>query len=102
GYNKGNNYNQQLTLNYDVHWTATAHAGLDLNVTYEDGTQPLTISFFQFTENYSRVGISVGGSYQFTDHLGGSLTFAHWDRSSNIPGNNYSENSIALQLNYGF
>ena len=102
GFNKGNNYNQQLTVDYAIDWSATANARFGLDLTYEKGTQPLTIEIFRVTENYDRMGISASASYQLTDKLGSSLSFAHWHRTSNIFGNNYEENSVSLQLNYHF
>ena len=41
GLNQGNNYTKQLTASYSVNWAATTHLGLNLNLTYEDGNQPL-------------------------------------------------------------
>jgi hypothetical protein len=107
GYNQGNNYTEQLTATYFVNWAATAHLGLNLNLTYEVGNQPLSVPLaegfsFTETENYNRVGISPGLSYQFSNKLGGSLNFAHWDRTSNISGNGYQNNILTLQLNYSF
>jgi hypothetical protein len=107
GYNQGNNYTEQLTASYFVNWAATTHLALNLNLTYEVGNQPLTIPIFEGvsfteTENYNRVGISPGLSYQFTTKLGGSLNFAHWERTSNISGNGYQNNILTLQLNYSF
>lgn len=107
GFNQGNNYTEQLTVSYAVNWSATSHLGLNLNLSYEDGDQPLTFPLFEnltYTkiENYSRVGISPGISYQFTGKLEGGLTYAHWTRTSNISGNSYRDNSLILQLNYSF
>ncbi len=110
GLNQGNNYTEQLTASYAVNWAATAHLGLNLNLTYEDGNQPLSIPFntpfgtfyFSETENYSRVGISPGLTYQFSQKLGGSVIFSHWERTSNFPGDSYQDNSLTVELNYSF
>jgi len=109
GLNQGNNYTEQLTAGYTINWEATAHLGLHLSLTYENGNQPLTseigtssgILLSSQTENYSRVGISPGISYQFTRKLAGSLTGAHWERMSNL-NDGYQDNSVSVQLNYTF
>jgi hypothetical protein len=102
GYNRGNNYNEQLSVDYTIDWLATANTHFELNLTYEDGTQPLQIFIFTVNENYNRVGVSASASYQLTDKLGGSMSVAHWKRNSNIFGNNYDDDSVSLQLNYSF
>jgi len=109
GFNRGNNYTEQLTASYSVNWQATDHLGLLLNLTYEDGNQPLTSEIntplgpllFSQTEDYSRVGISPAISYQFTHKLAGTLTGAHWERMSNL-NESYQNNTLTVQLNYTF
>ena len=102
GLNKGNNYNEQLSLGYSIHWAATQNTDLNLNIVYENGTQPLTILIFTRTEKFSRVGVTFGASHRFTEKLTGSLNFSHWERASNLSGNNYTDNNISFQLSYRF
>jgi hypothetical protein len=102
GYNRGNDYTELLSFNYAINWAATQNANLSLNLTYEQGDQPLTVQLSTEKENFDRVGVAAGASYRFTDKLTGSLNFSHWDRTSNLPGNNYSEDSVSLQFNYNF
>jgi hypothetical protein len=102
GLNKGNNYNEQLTIDYSIHWAVTQNADLNWSLAYENGTQPLTILFFTRTENFSRVGVTFGASYRLTEQLSGSLNFSHWERTSNLSGNNYTDNSISFQMSYRF
>jgi len=114
GLSQGNNYTEQLTASYSVNWAATAHLGLNLSLSYEDGNQPLTELKEQYylgfpvgqipvsvNENFSRIGFSPGLSYQFTQKLSGSLNYSYWDRSSNLSGS-YRDNSLTLQLQYSF
>ena len=109
GFGRGNNYTEQLTANYSINWQATDHLGLQLNLTYEDGNQPLTSEIntpignllFSQTEDYSRIGIRPGITYQITQKLAGSLTGAHWERMSNL-NDGYEDNSVTMQLNYTF
>lgn len=102
GYNQGNNYTELLSINYSVNWNATRYANLGLDLTYEVGNQPLTENFMSVTENFDRVGVGIRVNYQFTDRLVGSLSFSHWDRTSNLAGNSYDEASVSFQLNYHF
>lgn len=100
GYNKGNDYTELFSVSYGVDWTATQFATLGLVATYENGDQPLDFGFLN--EHFWRVGVGVNASYRITDHLGSSLSFTHWDRSSDINGNNYSDEQVSCQLNYNF
>jgi hypothetical protein len=115
GLNRGNNYNQELTAAYDLNWTATSHLGLGLNVTYENGSQPLELpNIFGFpapaTEDYSRVGFGPIITYQVTRKLQATLTCTHWDRTSSIsaelytvlPRDSYKDNDLLVRLNYSF
>jgi hypothetical protein len=115
GLSQGNNYTEQWTAGYTVNWAATAHLGLNLNLTWENGGQPFTewtqifVGQFHageipttFNENYTRVGFSPGLSYQITQKLGGSLQYSHWERTSNFPGDAYHNNLMTLQFNYSF
>jgi len=102
GLNRGNDYNEQLSVDYSIHWTATQNADVNLSLAYERGTQPLTVNSSPLTENFDRVGVTMGGSYRFTENLAGSLNFSHWDRTSNLDGNNYTDNSVSLQMTYHF
>ena len=101
GYNKGNQYTELFSATYAVSWAATRNASLELSLTYENGNQPLTLPSTKI-ENFDRIGIAAGLSYRITEKFGGGLHFAHWERASNISGNNYGEDNITCQLNYRF
>jgi hypothetical protein len=102
GLNRGNDYNEQLSVNYAIHWAATQNADLSLGLAYEQGTQPLTIDLSPVTENFARFGVSSGVNYRLTENLGGSLNFSHWERTSNLNGNNYIDNIVSFQMTYHF
>lgn len=102
GYNQGNDFTEQLTSGYSVHWAAREHLDGGLNFIYEHGQQPLNGQFIPVTENFDRFGIISSVSYQFTRKLSGTLNCSHWERRSNLPGNNYGENNVALQVHYAF
>ena len=101
GYEKGNQYTELLSFTYALNWNATRNANVELSLTYENGKQPLILPSVEI-ENFHRVGISTGMSYRLTEKLGGGVHFSHWDRISDISGNNYTENSISFQMNYSF
>ena len=101
GYEKGNQYTELLSIAYSLNWIATRNANMDLTLTYENGYQPLAQPSTEI-ENFHRIGISTGASYRLTEKLNGSVNFSHWDRASNISGNNYTEDSISFQMNYSF
>lgn len=99
GYNKGNNYTELLSFSDAMTWAATQYSNLGLTLTYEHGTQPL---LFIEKENFDRIGVTMSVSYRLTDKLGSGVNFSHWERTSNISGSSYSDNSISFQLNYSF
>ena len=101
GYQKGNQYTELFSLTYSINWLATRNATVELSLTYENGYQPLAQPS-TVIENFNRVGVSTGMSYRLTEKLNGGVHFSHWDRNSNIFGNNYSEDSISFQMNYSF
>ncbi len=88
-------------MTYTLNWAATQNANIVLSLTYENGDQPLTLPSIKL-ENFDRIGVATGISYRLTEKLGGGVHFSHWERASNIQGNNYSDNNISFQLNYTF
>jgi hypothetical protein len=99
GFNRGNNYTKLLSFSDTMTWAATQYATLGLSITYQHGTQPF---FFILKENFDRFGAAVNVSYRLTDRLGSGVSFSHWERTSNVPGNGYSDDSVSFQLNYNF
>lgn len=102
GYNIGINYTEQYTVNYSLHWAAAQWLDLRLNLTYENGRQPLGGYLTMVNENYSRYGINPSVYYQLTKSSSLTLNYTHWDRLSNIPGAGYTDDSVSLQFQYAF
>lgn len=103
GLQRGNNYIEQLTASYTVNWAVFHNFDLGLNLAYETGSQPLAQTLAgAANEQFGRVGINPTLSYQFSQKLSGNLNYSHWERTSNIAGNTYSENSIGLIFRYAF
>ena len=102
GINSGSDYSQQYTVNYGVHWFATQWLRVDLNLTYENGQQPVNGISTQNVENYQRYGVNPGLFYQITKRLSGTLGYSFWDKNSTIDGNSYKQNTVNFQLQYNF
>lgn len=102
GLNRGNQYNQQFTISYNVSWKATQNAGVNANVSYVQGSQPLTSGLQAMTENYDQIGFGLGISYAFTSKLSGNIGYSYYKRNSNIPGSSYEANTVSLQMGYHF
>lgn len=110
GYNLGINYTEQYTVNYSVNWNATQWLSTSLELTYENGQQPLPQSYdsifgpiiYYVQENYSRYGFSPSLRYQLTKSFSASLNYSYWQRFSNLAGNSYSDNTVTLQFQYAF
>jgi hypothetical protein len=91
-------YLEQLTVHYDLRWAFTDFAQLSAGVTYEHGQEPRN----QFVEEYDRLGFSIGLSYQLTQRLSSTLAYRYARRDSNLPGQEYQQNSVTLSAAYRF
>lgn len=100
GFNKGNDYTELFSASYGINWDVTHYASVGLSLSYENGNQPLDSGALK--ENFHRVGVGANASYRITENFGSNLSFTHWDRSSDVPGDSYSDDQISLQLNYNF
>jgi len=110
GANQGSSHLEQFTANYTISWTLTQRITVSVSANYVDGQQSLAagpISRFPIpavlaNENYQQYAVGLGSSWRCTDHLAISLNFNHWLRNSDLPDRSYSDNSVALQMNYAF
>jgi hypothetical protein len=110
GYTLGTTYTEQLSASYLVRWQAKPWLNFWLGLNYQDGEQPYYyfVNYGVFsaeagtTENFDRYGISSGVSYQITQKINANLSYAHWNRGSNISGNSYADDNISLQFQYSF
>jgi hypothetical protein len=110
GLNQGSSYVEQTTASYAISWQMTQRITLSASASYVGGNQPLEqfiyvgpyeYPYFE-TEKYEQYSEGLAISWKFTDHLGASLNLSHANRTSNLAGRNYSNNSVGLQLNYTF
>jgi hypothetical protein len=109
GLNQGGSYIEQLTISYTISWRLTQRITIGASASYVDGQQPLGQSISPFSpfpvnvsENYDQYDGGLQASWQFTDHLGATVNFNHYQRNSNLAGRGNSDNSVALQFNYSF
>jgi hypothetical protein len=102
GINEGSKYIEQLTASYQVRWVMTDWCSPGFGVIYEKGSQPLSNFFFPVTEDFERVGLNPSISFQLTKKLLATVSYWHWDRTSNLPTRGYTENSAALSFNFTF
>jgi hypothetical protein len=111
GLNQGSSYVQELVASYSISCSLTQRIKLGASLAYEQGTQPLQTPIYIFPfgtfivtsiENYNRYGATLNASWRATERLSATLTYGHWLRESNVVGNGYAVNSLALNLSYSF
>jgi hypothetical protein len=102
GLNRGNDFNQQFSVGYDISWKATQNAIFSANTSYISGSQPLTTLSSATTEHYDQIGFGAGVSYQFTSQLSGNIGYSYYKRTSNIASSSYEANTVSFQMNYHF
>jgi hypothetical protein len=102
GLNLGSDYIEATTASYTLSCALTRRLSTSLSFNYQRGNQPFQIFIFEFMENYQQYGISPTLSWQLTDRLTATLNYAYWNRTSDIPGRNYTQNTVDLRLSYNF
>ena len=107
GLNEGSNYIEQWVANYSLSWAATQRLHFGVNLTYENGRQPLVEAalgpfVFETTEQYQRFGAGPQFSWRFTDKLTAAINYFYWQRDSNLPDRGYTENIVSVSLGYAF
>lgn len=103
GLNQGSQYIEQFTAIYNTSWSITDRTVFGLNATYQEGTQPLPQSvIINVLEHFRRYGCGGNISWQCTDSFSIALTYNYWLRRSDLPNRNYTDNSVSLNLSYGF
>ena len=86
-------YYAQLQANWSVvrQWPFTTY------FSYENGTETGGLG-----EKIERYGFGASVSRAITRKLDASLAYSFWDRLSNLPGRDYTDNQIVLTLTYNF
>lgn len=102
GINVGSDYIESTTASCILSCALTQRLSASLNFNYEKGNQPFQIFIFEFKENFEQYGITPGVSWQLTDRLAASLNYSYYNRTSDLPGRNYTQNTLDLRLIYNF
>lgn len=111
--NQGSSYIEQSTVAYTLSWDLTRHINISASVNYDDGQQPFVLGYLVYfppvlvipnevLEKYQLYSGGLSASWQFTDHMGASLTYSHTQRDSNLSDRSFSANSVTAQLTYRF
>ncbi|MGO8763551.1 MAG: hypothetical protein ACLQSR_00265 [Limisphaerales bacterium] len=108
GINQGSGYVEQFTTGYSANWQLTRRINVGVSGSYVDGQQPFVEGYLfgifpiETIEQYQEYSGGLQASWQFTDHLEGSLSYTHSLRNSNLADRDYSDNNVSFQLNYAF
>jgi hypothetical protein len=103
GLNSGSDYVESTTASYTVSCALTRWLNASMNFSFQRGNQPLPVApNFEVIENFEQYGVSPVLSWQMTDRFTASLNYSYWTRTSDLPGRNYTQNTVDLRLNYNF
>ena len=96
--NQGSELAEQLTARYFVIWAFLNNASLSANFFYEHAKPPQPGT----GETYDRLGFGAGVNWQLLRHLSVGLAYRYTTKDSDVPGNDYNQNSVVLSGNYQF
>jgi hypothetical protein len=102
GYYAGSDYLQEFVLNYSLDWRLTQNITLETSATFEHGTQPLQFGISSVQEDYDWLGVGPTALWQATARTVLSAGYSFWQRTSNLPGRGYVQNSFTMRLTYQF
>ena len=98
GLNLGSDHIEQLSTRYFVNWGFHRSASISANCFYENNNEPQG-----GVDNRSdRFGAGLGLSLSPLDHLQVGLTYNVTTRNSDLPANDYDQNSISASISYQF
>jgi hypothetical protein len=101
GLDPGSDYVDQLATTYSFSWSLRQCFTLGGQVEYLRGSQPLAF-FASEQEHFSFYGGGPTLGWRLTRKLAGSLNYSRWQRTSDLPGRNYTQNIVSLHLTYAF
>ena len=87
-----------LSARIAVSWNILRGYALSSSFGYENGDQGLLTG----VEHFERYSAGVGVSKRLNDKLSTSAGYTYQQRTSDISGNNYSENRLVLNVGYSF
>jgi hypothetical protein len=101
GVDPGSDYVDQLATTYSFAWSLTQWITLGGQAEYLRGNQPLGF-FASGQEHFSFYGGGPTLGWAITRKLAGSINYSWWQRMSDLPGRNYAQNILSLNLTYTF
>ncbi|MBC8096547.1 MAG: outer membrane beta-barrel protein [Akkermansiaceae bacterium] len=102
GFNEGSDYIEQLVATYGLSWSATQRLNLGINVSYEQGNQPLPSANGSTMENFDRYLFHVSAAWQLARKTTGTVSYNYVTRKSNLSGMNYDQNAVSLGVSHTF
>jgi hypothetical protein len=97
----GSDYIEELSASYLLDWALTRYWTFELNFGFEHGNQPQSGAPVA-QETYDRFTAGPALSWQMTQKVSCFLGYSFWQRTSNLQGRNYVQNSLTLRLTYDF
>lgn len=85
-----------------INWQITERILVQPTFFWEQGNQTAGINFTGLEEDYDWYGAGLSVSGDVTSRLRASLSYRHTLRSSNLGFREYDQNTVSLQLTYGF
>jgi hypothetical protein len=99
GYQAANSDAVELTfIRYQINLDVLRDVSINAGVSFNHGEEFGGIS----DETYDQLLVVAGAGYQLTKHITTSLTYQYTTKSSDVPANDYSQNSAWLTLSYAF
>ncbi len=97
----GANFGSQLMdlwrVNYSASWNLFWKTGLGTTLSYEHGTRGGASG-----EIFDRYGAGIALSRGLTKKASGSIGYSFYLRNSNVPGQDYMQNRLVLNVTYAF
>jgi hypothetical protein len=98
GFNQGSDYIEELVTRYFVDWNFHRSATLSANVSYQFNREPQG----GVATTYNVYGAGLGLTVRPTTHVDLGLNYSFTTRDSSVPNNNYTQNSVFLNILYRF
>ncbi len=91
-----NVYEEIYRADYSVRWSPVDPATWSMSLFYEHSTGPGDV----VQEQHDQFGVTTGLSYQFSRRFIGDVSYRFTRRTSEIPGQDYLQNLVAVGISY--
>jgi uncharacterized protein (PEP-CTERM system associated) len=99
---QGNAEDRSQTVNAAVNYRLSALTNVYGNLTLGWVEDAGVLTGLGFDREDDTLSVTVGGTHRFSTDLTGALTFRHYQRDSNDPASEYTENNITASVNMRF